>query len=443
MRAEEICQLVLRACKAQGVNDVVVSVGQSEGVMLRFSNDQITVANTLMDVTANIFVNDNGRKASTSVADLTKKGLEFASRKVVEAAKHAPAGATYAPLPKGPFTYDRKLLEGRTVPSDPKKLVSYVQDAILAAKAEGAKRVAGSLIVDNGKLTLHTSSGAFGMLKKSSMELSLRAFASDVASGHAVCVAGIESDFKPAETGAEAGRMARLASEPVEGEPGEYKAVLGPMVFADIVQQAGRHASAFFVDANLSFLSDKLGQRVAAESFNLVDDPTLENSYGSVPFDAEGLPTQRTPIVENGILRTYLHNSSTALKFGSKSTANAGLVAPHPFNLVVGAGESTLEELIAAVDKGIYVTNDWYLRYQNYQTGDFSAIPRDAMFLIKDGKIDRPIKELRISDNVLRMLSNLRGMTRERRWIKWWEVEVPVLCPAALVDGVRFTKSRQ
>jgi PmbA protein len=443
MRAEEICQLVLRTCKAQGVSDVVVSVGQSEGAMLRFSNDQITVASTLTDVTASIFVNDNGRKAGTSVADLTRRGLEFASKKVVEAAKHAPPGANYAPLPKGPFSYDRKLLEGRTVPSDPKMLVSYVQEAIGAAKAEGAKRVAGSLMVDNGKLTLHTSAGAFGVVKKSSMELSLRAFVSDIASGHAVCVAGRESDFKPAEAGAEAGRQAKLAAEPSGGEPGEYQAVLGPLVFADIVQQAGRQASAFFVDANLSFLADKLDQKVAADSFTLVDDPTLEVSYGSVPFDAEGLPTQRTPIVEGGVLKTYLHNSSTAQKYGSRSTANAGLVAPHPFNLVVGPGESTLQELIASVDKGIYVTNQWYLRYQNFQTGDFSAIPRDAMFLIRDGKLERPLKELRISDNVLRMLSNLRGMTRDRKWIKWWEVEVPVLCPTALVDGVRFTKSSQ
>lgn len=443
MRAEDICQLVLRTCKAQGVSDVVVSVSQSEGAMLRFSNDQITVADTLMDVTASIFVNDNGRKAGTSVADLTKKGLEFASRKVVEAAKQAPSSAVYAPLPLGPFTYDQKLLLGRPVPSDPKVLVAYVQEAIESAKKEGAQRVAGSLMVDNGKLTLHTSAGAFGVVKKSSIELSLRAFVSDTASGHAVSVAGTESDFRPAETGAEAGRLAKLASEPLDGEAGEYRAVLGPLVFADIVQQAGRHASAFFVDAQLSFLADKLGQRIAAESLTLTDDPTLVGSYGSVPFDAEGLPTKRTPILEKGVLKNYLHNSSTAKKFGTTSTANAGLVAPHPFNLVVEPGDRSLEELIASVDKGIYVTNDWYLRYQNFQTGDFSAIPRDAMFSIKDGKLDKPIKELRISDNVLRMLSSLQGMTKERKWIKWWEVEVPTLCPAALIEGVRFTKSSQ
>lgn len=441
MRAEEICQEVLRSCKSKGVSDAVVTVSQSEGTMIRFSNDQITVADTLMDVTASIFVNDDGRKAGTTVADLTKKGLELATKRVVQAAKQAPSGATYAPLPQGPFAYEPGLLEGRPITGDPKTLVSHVQQAIESAKKEGAQRVAGSLIVDNGKATLHTSAGAFGVAKKSSIELSLRAFVSDTASGHSVSVAGAEADFKPAEAGAEAGRLAKAAAEPADGEPGSYPAVLGPLVFADIVQQVGRHASAFMVDAKLSFLADRVGQRVAAESFSLTDDPTMQGTYGSLPFDAEGLPTRRTPIIERGELRTYLHNSSTAKKFGASSTANAGLVSPHAFNLVVEPGDRTIDELISSVDRGIYVTNDWYLRYQNYQTGDFSTIPRDAMFLIKDGRIERPIKELRISENVLHLVSSIKGMTRERRWVKWWEVETPVLCPSALVEGVRFTKS--
>jgi PmbA protein len=94
------------------------------------------------------------------------------------------------------------------------------------------------------------------------------------------------------------------------------------------------------------------------------------------------------------------------------------------------------------VSRGIYVTNDWYLRYNNFQSGDFSTIPRDAMFLIKDGKIESSLKELRISDNMLRILGNIGELSKERKWIKWWEVEVPTLTPIALVKGMKFTRSR-
>jgi PmbA protein len=443
MRAEDICQLVLRACKAQGVSDVVVTVAQSEGLMVRFSNNEITTVNALNDATASVFVNDNGRKAGASVADLSKKGLESAAKKVVEMAKRAPAASIYAPLPQGPFSYDPRLLEGGQASTDPKTLVTYVKEAIEAAQREGAQRVAGSLISDNGRFTLQTSNGAFGVMRKSAIELSLRAFGSEGASGHAVSVAGSEPDFRPAEAGAEAGRLAKMSREAGDGEPGEYDAVLGPLVFADLVNQVGRSASAFSVEAGMSFLADKVGKRVASESISILDDPTLVGTYGSTPFDAEGMPARRNVLIEAGVLKGFLHNSTTAKKFGTSTTANAGLVAPRPFNLVVEAGPRSLEEVIASVDKGIYVTNDWYLRYQNYQTGDFSTIPRDAMFMIENGKLSRPVKELRISDNLLRMFSSIKEVANGRSWVRWWEVEVPTLCPAALVEKVRFTKSKR
>ncbi len=443
MRAEEICQLVMRTCKAQGVSDVVVTVGQSEGLMIRFSNNEITTANALSDVTASIFVNDNGRRAGANAADLSKKGLEAAAKKVVELAKRAPATSSYAPLPQGPFSYDPRLLEGGHVPTDPKSLVGHVKDAIDAAQHEGALRVAGSLTSDNGKVTLMTSGGAFGVMSKAALEISLRAFGPDGGSGHSVSVAGKESDFKPVEAGAEAGRLAKMSSNPSEGEPGEYDAVLGPLVFADLVNQVGRSASAFSVEAGMSFLAGKVGQRVASERVGITDDPTLDGTFGSAPFDAEGLPTRQNRIIEAGLLKGFLHNSTTAKRSGTSTTANAGLVAPRPFNLVVDAGQRSLEEMISSVERGIYVTNNWYLRYQNYQTGELSTIPRDAMFLIENGRIGRPIKELRISDNLLRMLSSVEEVGKERRWIRWWEVDVPTLCPAALVSKVRFTKSKR
>ena len=230
-----------------------------------------------------------------------------------------------------------------------------------------------------------------------------------------------------------------MSAGPVLGEPGEYKTILGPMTFAHLSSQIGSFSSAFYVDAGLSFLTNKVGQKIASDRFTLYDDASMQNVYGSSPFDAEGLPTRRTPIIENGVLKGYLHNSSTAKKFNTSSTANAGLIAPHPFNLVISPGERTLDEMISQIDDGMLVTNDWYLRYQNYGTGDFSTIPRDAMFRIKNGQIAGPVKDLRISENILGIVKNIEAMTRERKWVKWWEVDMPTLAPTALVSKVKFT----
>jgi len=81
------------------------------------------------------------------------------------------------------------------------------------------------------------------------------------------------------------------------------------------------------------------------------------------------------------------------------------------------------------------------LRYQNYRTGDFSTIPRDGMFLIRNGTISSSIRELRISDNMLRILKNIKEIGRTRIWVKWWEVDIPTLAPYVVVEDLNFTKS--
>ncbi len=277
--------------------------------------------------------------------------------------------------------------------------------------------------------------------KDSGLEISIRAFCSDLASGHAVSVARDEGEFDPSTAGRQAGEIASISLNPEEAMPGKKDALLGPLVFADLVSQLGDRSSAFFVDAGLSFLAGKIGSQVASDKFTMHDDPTVRDSYGLKISDDEGVPTSRKTVVEKGFLRTYLHNSTTAKKFGVKTTGNAGLLVPHPWNLVVEPGGKRMEEILSSIDQGIYVTNDWYLRYQDYSRGDFSTIPRDGMFIIESGELAKPVRSLRISDNMLRIFHNIVEISSERRWVKWWEVEIPTLTPYALVEDLNFSKS--
>jgi PmbA protein len=441
MRAEEMTKLMLDEAVKAGASDAVATVLEVEELMLRLSNDQITVADVLKEATASVFAFDKEKKAGVSMADLGKKALQAGARKAVEIARKSPEGGSYAPLPKGPFEYSKGLLSTRALDLDAAKMVAVLQEACEAAMKEGAARSAGSLIVRNYRITNHTSGGAFGVSARSTAELSLRCFGKEGGSGHSVAIGQNEKELHPSKVGAEAGAFTRMSERAVAGEAGEYTAVLGPMVFADIASQVGRSASAFLVDAGMSFLAGKVGEKMFGERFSICEDPTLPDCYGSSPFDMEGVPRMRVPIVERGVVAGLLHNSSTAAKHKASTTASAGIVAPHAVNLDIAAGDSTIEEMIASVARGIYVTNDWYLRYQNMATGDFSAIPRDAMFLIENGRITKPLREMRISDSIPRMLSGLSMLGRERKWIKWWEVETPTHAPAAVIEKVRFTRS--
>lgn len=438
---EEMPTYIVKYGLEQGATDVAASLTESDKTMIRFSNNEITVSKNYHETEVNIFLMIEKQRAGSTIPLETKRKLKSTVNRLIGMAKIAPPADIYAPLPRGPFNYDPSLLKPVKIPTSQSKLVDFVEKAIHGALETGAERAAGSLTATKAKMNLATSGGAHTAQESTSLEISVRAFASDVASGHFVSVAQNETDFKPGEAGRMAGEVAKASMNPEPGEAGRYTALLGPLVFADLINQVGILSSAFLVDAGQSFLVDKIGSEVASGKFTLMDDPTLRGTYGARAFDDEGVPVRKNTIVEKGVLKTYLHNSTTAKKFKAETTAHAGLIQPLPWNLVLEPGDKNLEEMLAEIDDGIYVTNDWYLRYQNYRTGDFSTIPRDGMFRIKHGRIEKPIRELRISDNTLRIFKNIRELGKSRFWIKWWEVEIPTLTPCAVVEGLNFTKS--
>ena len=441
-KKEQIPSHIVESALEKGATDVVAELFDQQRMMIRFSNNEITVSKVYRETLLNIFLMVERRRAATTVPLPSIKGIEKTVGRLVGTAKSTPPAKVYAPLPQGPFSYDPRLLKGFRIPIGPEKLTGYVQEAINSALEEGARKVAGTLVASKTRRNLATSGQVRVAQEKSGLEISVRAFTSDVASGHSVSVSTNERDFRPDEAGRMAGEISKAASNPKQGKPGRFTALLGPLVFADLASQVGSVSSAFQVEIGRSFLVDKVGSEVASDKFTLLDDPTVAGSFGVKAFDDEGVPTRRNVIVDKGVLKSYLHNSTTAKKFGVETTGNAGLISPHPWNLVIGAGERSFEELLAEMDRGIYVTNDWYLRYQNYRRGDFSTIPRDGMFLVEKGEISASIRELRISDNMLRIFQNILELSKSRSWIKWWEVSTPTLTPYTLIEGLNFTKSR-
>jgi len=441
MKKDEVSSYIVDLALKKGATDVVVKIHDEKHIMIRFSNNEITISKFYNESIIDIFLMIKKQRAATTVPLSSTRNLEKTVNNLIKIAKITPPSEIYAPLPKGPFNYDPKLLRAPEISLHPEGLIGHVEEAINSALEEGAKKIAGTLNVTQERLILATSGNVHAAQERSSLEISVRAFTSDVSSGHFISISRDEDKFNPSEAGRTAARIAKAASNPTSGKPGRFTALLGPLVFADLISQVGRLSSAFLVDAGRSFLADKIGSRVASSKLTLIDDPTVADSYGARAFDDEGVPTRRNIIIEKGILKGYLHNSATAKKFGVETTGNAGLISPHPWNLIVEPGEKSFEEILSEIDRGIYVTNDWYLRYQNYRTGDFSTIPRDGMFLIREGVLSSSIRELRISDNMLRILKNIQEISRMRIWVKWWEVDIPTLAPYVVVEDLNFTKS--
>jgi PmbA protein len=287
-----------------------------------------------------------------------------------------------------------------------------------------------------------SSEGPTGVDSRSAIEFSIRAFSEREASGHSVECSSTLKDFKPSRAGSKAGEIAKLAKNPKVGEEGAYDIIYDPLIFGSLLGVWGSMVSAFSILIQQSIFVNKLGQKVAPENVTLKDNPAAY-SMASRIFDDEGVPTKENVFIDHGVLKTYLHNTSTAKIFKTETTANAGLVAPNPWSLEMNAGDIRKEGLFKEVKRGLYLTNTWYTRFQNSAKGDFSTIPRDGIFLIENGEIKQSLKDLRISDNASSLLGNIAGISKERQHVHWWgEADPPSLSPYVLIKDVHITKSK-
>jgi PmbA protein len=218
-------------------------------------------------------------------------------------------------------------------------------------------------------------------------------------------------------------RKAKTAKVPV---------VFDPMVSTSILEHIFEGINGDSVYRGASFLAGKLGQKIAGDNVNVIDDGTIPGGFGSSPFDGEGIPTRRTVVIENGVLKSYLLNTYTAKKLGLQTTANAsrglaGTPGIGPGNYFLQAGAKTPKELIAGIKDGLYVT-EFLGSGANLVTGDYS---RGASGLwISGGELAYPVEEITVAGNLKELFFNISEIASDL------EFRGSVAAPTLRVDGL-------
>jgi PmbA protein len=433
-------EAIVKKGKALGADEVIAKTTFGQYRQTRFSNNQIDITVAWNDYTTDVALAWKKRLVATQIRDF--KDVDKTMEQLFSLAKVSKENPSYGGIAQGKFKYakpsaDKKLQELEN-PSE------HVLEAIEAAKKGAGKEVSagGILYTKYEDVYLASSEGPVGHDARSAVELSIRAFSQTDASGHGVECGSTLKDFKPSRAGQKAGEIARLAKNPKQGEEGKYDIIFDPLFFGSMVGRWGDAASAYMVMIQMSIFVNKLGQKVASDIVTL-RDTAAAYSVSSRVFDDEGFPVQNNVIIDKGVLKTYLHNTSTSKIFKTKTTGNAGLVMPSAWNLELDAGDMSKDELFSEVKRGLYLTNTWYTRFQNYAVGDFSTIPRDGIFLIEKGEITRSWKDLRLSDNILKLLNQITGLSKERQHVHWWlEAEPPSLSPYVLAKDIQMTKPK-
>ncbi len=217
----------------------------------------------------------------------------------------------------------------------------------------------------------------------------------------------------PEEIGEEAARrtLQRLGARQVKTQ--KAPVVFSPEIARSIMGNIFSAAEGDAIYRNASFFAGMLGEQVAGHNVTVVDDGTMVldgiGGFGTTPFDAEGLPTRRTVLVERGILKNYVLNTYTARKLGMKSTGSAARgLAGNPgsgaHNYYLEPGTMTPEEILADVPSGLYVTEVMGFGV-NLVTGDYSQ-GASGMW-IENGELAYPVEEITIAGNLKDMYKNI------------------------------------
>ncbi len=233
----------------------------------------------------------------------------------------------------------------------------------------------------------------------------------------AVSLAAIDG----AAAGESAARKARDSANPTDIEPGRYEVVLEPRCVADILQFLFVYGfSGRPVEEGRSFV--RLGEVQFDEAINLRDDVSDSATWG-VPWDVEGTPKRRLDVVRAGVTSAILHTRRTAAAAGAESTGHAVEDADAwgalPNNPILDGGTRAAADIVAGVGRGILVTDFWYTRILDPRTQVVTGLTRNGVWLIEDGRVRRPIRNLRFTQSYLDALGpgNVNAMSRERALI--------------------------
>jgi predicted Zn-dependent protease len=244
--------------------------------------------------------------------------------------------------------------------------------------------------------------------------------------------------------------VARTIAEAVAGQnripvpDGRYTIVLGPQATGELLgflEDAG--FSGELAAARVGLVAQCAGERVASPLVTVADDALAAVGL-PIGFDMEGTPKRRVPLLANGVVGEPVTNLATARALGTASTGHAHIAreevpTPVAANIVMDAGDAAEADLIAGVERGIYVQRFWYTRLVDRLTATITGVSRDGCFLIEDGRLARPVAGARFTHSILDFLSTVDGVGSVRRSQPVMNVwNGSVTAPAVRGHGFRF-----
>lgn len=451
----ELAAEVLALAAADG--ETQVSVTRERSLFSRFAGSVATQATAIDVVSVHVLSVVDGHTGGATCTALDRDALREATRRArtaaEAAARSAPSPGPYPGLPKPEVSPPGRSLQGHGPPGPFPELDPAVAGAALAgafATAEARGLAAFGIWTAGDVETAIASSRGLDVTDRVT-DAYLKVVCRDdagragFAARTATSIAALDGALVAAEA---ADRVAR--TEPVALEPGPYPVVLDHDAVGSLLDQLASLAFNGLAQAEgRGALVGKLGTRIAAPSISLSDAPHFP---GTLPraFDAEGVPKATTALIEDGIARAVVHDTRSAALAGGGARSTGHALEPGgsawgavPTNLVLGGGDAaSLAELAAPIERGLYISRLWYLNPVHERSALVTGVSREGTFLIEDGRISRPLRDIRFTDSILRVLAQTEALTAAQRLVSEAEYYGTRFAYGSVVPALRATGFR-
>ncbi len=416
--------------------------------LTRFAEGQIH-QNISMDgihVTARVF---SGRKrGEVTLSAPSAERVTEAVRRAAEALQYAGEGPE-RPMPGS----DAGYLPGEEVMGFDEKVESCgadwraetARDVVRVVEREGP-RPFGRVITEVNERLIMNSEGLVSYTPRTSCDLivtTIRSTGYGYSERHSFALDDIDAE----RAAMEAAGGCNMGMDPQPFPAGEYSVILLPYATADMVSFLARlGADGEAIGEGRSFMSERMGERVLPESIDVWDDG-FDPAGRPVPFDGEGVAKQRVDIIQAGVARGALYNQTTGEAAGCPSTGHTavgrtfgsfrggGSVAAQ--NLFLGEGDATVEEMIRDTDLGLLITSFHYTRVVEPRDVIITGMTRNGTFLVRNGAIVGPVKNLRFTDSYVRALNGITHLGSAS--VLCGEGVGGVRVPAIRLESLRFT----
>lgn len=437
---DDIRALADRAAHVTPADTAEAVVVATRSALTRFAGNRIHQNVAESDVLVSIRAVLGTRTGVASTNKMDDASLARCAAAAADAARHAPKDPDFpglpAPQPLALPTPTPTLFEEYGA----HERAQAAQAIIGQSEARGLV-AAGAIAVQEHTTAVANTRGVLAAMQTTDLRATVLAMGDGRASGWASYYGRDASGFLPSQLGSHAATTAERSVDAAGLKPGTYTVILAPEAVADVLDflgYLGFGAKAFAEGS--SFLVGAIGTHVVDPRITIYDDALSPATVG-LRFDYEGQPRRRTPLIEGGVAAGPVTDSYYAAKLGFENTGHAlpapNAYGPLPLNLEMNVGDHSVDDMIASVEYGVYVTRFHYVNVEDPMKVVLTGMTRDGTFLIENGRLTHPVRNLRFTQGALEALSHVRAIGSQRQ-LCGMEGSA-VLAPALLLDRWTFT----